>query len=125
MSRWLVDTHAVLWWLDDAPALSPAAREAIAEPSNDVLVSTASLWEIAIKQSLGKLSVPAELPDEIVDAGFRWLPVGPEHGWAARELPFHHRDPFDRLLVAQALEEGIPVITRDERFVAYGVTTRW
>jgi PIN domain nuclease of toxin-antitoxin system len=125
MSRWLVDTHALLWWLDDAPALSQPARETISDPANTVLVSTASLWEIAIKQSLGKLSVPAELPDEIADAGFGWLTVGVEHSWAARELPFHHRDPFDRLLVAQALEEQIPVITRDERFAAYGITTRW
>jgi PIN domain nuclease of toxin-antitoxin system len=125
LSRFLVDTHALLWWLDDAPELPEAARAAIAHPANEPLVSTATLWEIAIKTSLGKLTVPAELPGEIDDAGFTWLPVGAEHSWAARELPFHHRDPFDRLLIAQALEEQLPVVTRDERFSAYGVAVRW
>jgi PIN domain nuclease of toxin-antitoxin system len=125
VSRFLVDTHALLWWLDDAPALSASAREAIADPVSEPLVSTASVWEIAIKRSLGKLTAPAELLEEIVDAGFAWLPVDPEHAWAARELPFHHRDPFDRLLVAQALVERVSVVTRDVRFAAYGVKTRW
>jgi PIN domain nuclease of toxin-antitoxin system len=125
VSRLLVDTHALLWWLDDAPALSAAARAAIAEPANEPLVSTASMWEIAIKRSLGKLTVPEELPDEIDDAGFAWLPVGPEHAWAVRDLELHHRDPFDRVLVAQALVERIPVVTLDERFAAYGVTVHW
>jgi PIN domain nuclease of toxin-antitoxin system len=125
VSRFLVDTHALLWWLDDAPALSASAREAIADPTAEPLVSTASLWEIAIKRTLGNLTVPDELPDEIVDAGFAWLPVEAEHAWAARELPFHHRDPFDRLLAAQALVERVPVVTRDGHFAAYGVKTRW
>ena len=79
MSRLLVDTHALLWWLDDASELSGPARAAIADPAVEPLVSTASLWEIAIKTSLGKLTVPAELPDEIDDAGFTWLPVGADH----------------------------------------------
>jgi PIN domain nuclease of toxin-antitoxin system len=83
------------------------------------------MWEIAVKRSLGKLTVPEELPDEIVDAGFGWLPVAPEHAWAVRGLPLHHRDPFDRLLVAQALAERIPIVTRDERFAGYGVETCW
>jgi PIN domain nuclease of toxin-antitoxin system len=125
VSRLLVDTDALLWWLDDAPELSAVARAAIADPANQPLVSTASVWEIAIKASLGKLTVPPELPDEIDDAGFTWLPVGVEHGWAARELPFHHRDPFDRLLIAQALEEHLPLVTRDPHFAAYGVACRW
>ncbi len=125
MSRLLVDTHTLLWWLDDAPELSHAARSAISDPANEPLVSTASLWEIAIKQSLGKLTVPAELPDEILDAGFDWLPISSEHAWAVSQLPLHHRDPFDRLLIAQALEERIPIVSRDERFTAYGVTIRW
>jgi len=125
VSRLLVDTQALLWWLDDAPALSPVARAAIAEPTNEPLVSTASLWEIAIKRSLGKLTVPEDLPGEIADAGFGWLPIGHEHAWAVRELELHHRDPFDRLLVAQALVERIPVVTRDGRFAAYGVDVRW
>jgi len=123
--RFLVDTHAVLWWLEDAPALSGVARAAIADPANEPLVSAASLWEIAIKRSLGKLSVPEELPDEIVDAGFAWLPVAAAHAWAARDLPPHHRDPFDRILIAQAAHERLPLLTRDERFAAYGVDVRW
>jgi PIN domain nuclease of toxin-antitoxin system len=121
VSRLLVDTRALLWWLDDAPDLSEPARAAISDPANAPLVSTASLWEIAIKRALGKLTAPPELPGEIVDAGFGWLPVDVEHAWAAGGLPPHHRDPFDRLIVAQALEEQIPVITRDPRFAAYGV----
>jgi PIN domain nuclease of toxin-antitoxin system len=125
MSRMLVDTHALLWWLDDAPTLSPAAREAIADPGNEPLVSTASVWEIAIKRSLGKLEAPDDLLAHIGDAGFAWLAVGAEHAWAIRELPPHHRDPFDRLLVTQALVERIPIVTRDERIAAYGVETRW
>jgi PIN domain nuclease of toxin-antitoxin system len=125
VSRLLVDTHTLLWWLDDAPALSPVARAAIAEPANEPLVSTASLWEIAIKRSLGKLTVPEDLPDDIVDAGFGWLPVDSAHAWAVRGLELHHRDPFDRLLVAQALVERIPVVTRDEHFAQYGVDVRW
>jgi PIN domain nuclease of toxin-antitoxin system len=78
----------------------------IADPSNEPLVSTASVWEIAIKRSLGKIEVP-ELPARILDAGFSWLPVGSQHAWAVRDLPLHHRDPFDRLLVTQALVEEI------------------
>jgi PIN domain nuclease of toxin-antitoxin system len=125
MSRMLVDTHALLWWLDDAPTLSPAAREAIADPGNEPLVSTASVWEIAIKRSLGKLEAPDDLLAHIGDAGFAWLAVGAEHAWAIRELPLHHRDPFDRLLVTQALVERIPIVTCDERIATYGVETRW
>ncbi|HWT25615.1 MAG TPA: type II toxin-antitoxin system VapC family toxin [Solirubrobacteraceae bacterium] len=125
MSRLLVDTHAVLWWLADDPALSSGARAAIADPSAEPLVSAASLWEIAVKRSLGKLRVPDDLPDEIAAAGFGRLPVSPEHAWAVRGLPFHHRDPFDRLLVAQAQAERLPVVTADVRFAPYGVETRW
>jgi PIN domain nuclease of toxin-antitoxin system len=94
VSRLLVDTHALLWWLTDDPRLSEKAREALADPANDVLVSTASVWEIAIKRALGKLSAPDDLPDHIEAQGFSWLPVGAEHAWHVRELPPHHRDPF-------------------------------
>jgi PIN domain nuclease of toxin-antitoxin system len=125
VSRFLVETHALLWWLDDAPGLSGRARDAIADPGNDPLVSTATMWEIAIKRSLGKLRVPEDLVDEIDDAGFSWLPVAAEHAWAVSALPPHHRDPFDRLLVAQALGERVPVVTRDPQLAAYGVETWW
>jgi PIN domain nuclease of toxin-antitoxin system len=125
VSRLLVDTHAVLWWLSDDARLSPAAREAIAEPANEPLVSAASIWEIAIKRSLGKLSAPDDLVAHVVNEGFAWLAVKAEHAWEVRTLLPHHRDPFDRMLVAQALVEGVPVVTSDERFARYGVSVRW
>jgi len=125
VSRLLVDTHALLWWLTDDPGLSAAAREALAEPANDVLVSAASIWEIAIKRALGKLTAPDDLPARIEAQGFDWLAVNAEHAWRVRELPAHHRDPFDRLLVAQCLVEQLPIVSADPRFGAYGVDARW
>ena len=125
MSRLLVDTHALLWWLTDDPALSPTAREALADPANEPLVSAASVWEIAIKRSLGKLTAPEDLPERISDEGFSWLAISPAHAWQVRDLPNHHRDPFDRMLIAQALTEHVPVITTDSRFTQYGVEIRW
>ncbi len=121
----LVDTHALLWWLADDPSLSPAAREAIANPTSEPLVSAASVWEIAIKRSLGKLTAPDDLPDRIADEGFTWLPITAQHAWQVRDLPIHHGDPFDRILVAQAVIEGLPVVTTDARFAEYGVDVRW
>ncbi|HWE58978.1 MAG TPA: type II toxin-antitoxin system VapC family toxin [Solirubrobacteraceae bacterium] len=125
MNRVLVDTHALLWWLSDDAALSPPARETLADPASEPLVSAASVWEIAIKRSLGKLTAPDDLPDLIVDEGFSWLPITALHAWHVRGLPMHHRDPFDRLLVAQAITEQLPVITADTRFTGYGVEVRW
>ena len=125
MSRLLVDTHALLWWLADDPSLSPAAREAIADPTNDPLVSAASVWEIAIKRSLGKLTAPDDLPDRVADKGFAWLPISAQHAWRVRDLPKHHGDPFDRTLVAQAVIERLPFVTTDARFAEYGVDVRW
>jgi PIN domain nuclease of toxin-antitoxin system len=125
VSRLLVDTHALLWWLTDDPALSAPARAAIADPANEPLVSTACVWEIAIKRSLGKLSAPDDLPERISDAGFAWLPISAEHAWRVRDLPNHHHDPFDRVLVAQAQIEHVPIITADSQFGEYGVDVRW
>lgn len=125
MSRLLVDTHALLWWLTDDPALSATAREAIADPANEPLVSSASVWEIAIKRSLGKVTAPDDLPEQIAGGGFTWLPVSARHAWQVRDLPPNHRDPFDRLLAAQALTEGVPIITTDAHFTDYGVPLRW
>jgi PIN domain nuclease of toxin-antitoxin system len=121
----LVDTHVLLWWLAGDPSLSAGAEAEIADPENEPLVSVASLWEIAIKRSLGKLTAPDDLPARIVEQGFAWMQVAPEHAWAVRTLPLHHRDPFDRLLVAQATVEGLRVVTADPRFHAYGVETCW
>ncbi len=125
MSRLLVDTHALLWWLTDDAGLSPVAREAIAAPANEPLVSTASVWEIAIKRSLGKLTAPDDLPEAILDGGFAWLQVTAHHAWQVRGLPAHHRDPFDRMLVAQAVAERVPIVTADPQFGAYGVQVLW
>jgi PIN domain nuclease of toxin-antitoxin system len=125
VSRFLVDTQALLWWLDDDPALSSAARAAIADPLNAPLVSAASAWEMAIKRSLGRLRAPDDLLAKVLDAGFEWLAVSAVHAWDVRDLPLHHRDPFDRLIVAQALRERIGIVTRDRRFDAYGVDRLW
>ena len=125
MRRLLLDTHALLWWLTDDPALSTPARDALADPGNELLVSAASIWEVAIKRSLGKLTAPDDLPDRIADQGFSWLAVSAAHAWQVRELPAHHRDPFDRLLIAQALIEGVAIITTDARFNEYGIEVYW
>jgi PIN domain nuclease of toxin-antitoxin system len=125
VSRLLIDTHALLWWLSDDRALSARAREVIGDPGNEPVVSTASLWEIAIKRSLDKLTAPDDLPERIVSGGFGWLPISAHHAWRVGELPMHHRDPFDRLLVAQAQIERLPVVTTDERFGAYSVEILW
>jgi PIN domain nuclease of toxin-antitoxin system len=125
VSRLLVDTHVLLWWLTGDPSLSATARTQIADPQNEPLVSIASLWEIATKRSLGKLTAPDDLPDRIPNEGFSWLSVSASHAWEVRQLPMHHRDPFDRVLVAQALIERLPVVTADPRFQPYGVDVRW
>jgi PIN domain nuclease of toxin-antitoxin system len=125
VTRFLVDTHALLWWLTDDPALSKPARDAIADPAGEPLVSSASVWEIVIKQALGKLTVPDDLLERLPDEGFGWLPVTAAHAWRVRDLPLHHRDPFDRLLAAQALLEHLPVVTTDARFGDYGVASLW
>lgn len=121
----LVDTPALLWWLSDDDALSPAARSVIADPVNEPLVSAASVWEIAIKRALGKLTAPEDLPELVIGEGFSWLPITPSHAWKVRELPAHHRDPFDRVLIAQAITEQLPIVTADTRFNNYGVEVRW
>lgn len=125
MNRLLVDTHALLWWLTDDPALSAAARAAIADPANEPTISAASIWEIAIKQSLGKLTAPDDLTETIVTEGFTLLSINAQHAWRVRGLPHHHRDPFDRLLIAQAMTECMPIITTDTSFDSYDVEVRW
>jgi PIN domain nuclease of toxin-antitoxin system len=116
----LLDAHAVLWWLADDPTLHPAARSAIADPANDVLVSAASIWEIAIKRALGKLDAPTGLAGACDQAGFSVLPITGDDADRAGALPAHHRDPFDRMLVAQADRVGALVVSRDGVFAMYG-----
>jgi len=118
--RLLLDTHALLWWLADE-GLSARARDAIADPDNLVAVSSASAWEISIKKALGKLAAPDDLHEVLRAGGFTALPISVDHAMAAGRLARHHEDPFDRMLIAQALAEGLTVVTRDKRFDAYGV----
>jgi len=118
--RLLLDTHALLWWLADE-GLTPPAQDAIADPANLVVVSAASAWEISIKKALGKLATPDDLEQQVRDGGFSPLPISIAHGVAAGQLPHHHEDPFDRMLIAQALAEGLTIVTRDKRFGDYGV----
>lgn len=117
----LVDAHALLWWLGDDPALNQPARSAIADPANEVLVSAATIWELAIKRAVGKLELADELPDVVQQAGFGGVPVTMDDAWAAAALPPHHRDPFDRMLVAQASRLDAVIVTRDAAISAYEV----
>jgi PIN domain nuclease of toxin-antitoxin system len=119
----LLDTHALLWWLADDPQLTDGARAAIASPRSSVMVSAATAWEIAIKRALGKLSSPADLEAQIRENRFDPLPITVAHALAAGALPRHHQDPFDRMLVAQAMAEGLTIVTRDPRIELYGVPT--
>ena len=118
--RLLLDSHALLWWLDETE-LAAEARDAIAEPDNAVWVSAASVWELAIKASTGKLHLPGDLRQQIEDEGFLELPISAAHGLRAGALPRIHADPFDRMLIAQALIGGLTIVTRDRRFPRYGV----
>ncbi|HEV8432623.1 MAG TPA: type II toxin-antitoxin system VapC family toxin [Thermoanaerobaculia bacterium] len=123
--RLLADTHVLLWSATDPAKLNQQARAAIEDGSNDIRVSTVSVWEIAIKQSLGKLDLPrpAEqwLPDVLRRTGFEVADVTVSAALRVRGMAWHHRDPFDRLLIAHALEEGYTIVTRDDVFEAYGV----
>lgn len=125
----LLDTHAFLWWVDDAPQLSARARQTILRKDMECFVSMATCWELAIKVSLGKLglreSVERFVPEQLAMNGFRLLPFEFRHAARVENLPFHHRDPFDRLLVAQALTEKLTVVTADPAIAAYGVDCLW
>lgn len=117
----LLDTHVFLWWCADNPSLSVGACQAINEGEQDVFVSAATVWEITIKQSLGKLKAPANLTEVLVTNDFLALPISIEHAVSAGELPAHHRDPFDRMLIAQARLEGLTLVTRDANIGKYDV----
>ena len=117
----LLDTHALLWWLADDPSLSDSARSTIADPENTVFLSAVVVWEIRIKQGIGKLELPDNFRQAFDDEQFVDLPVTVVHAHALADLPPLHRDPFDRMLVAQAKVEGMAVVTRDPTIRAYGV----
>jgi PIN domain nuclease of toxin-antitoxin system len=127
--RLLLDTHALLWWLDGDPRLSRKARRAIAELSNTVLVSAASAWEITTKARLGKLPGAADVVSDVAGAvagqGFSSLDITILHAQRAGRLPGDHRDPFDRMLIAQAQLEGLAAVSDDDVFEAYGVERFW
>ena len=127
--RLLLDTHAFLWFLLDDPQLSSTARALVVDPTNDIEVSPATYWEIAIKISLGKYELPEPyglfIEREMATNNFRILPIEPKHTAALINLPFHHRDPFDRLMIAQAIVERIPIATVDVAFDAYPITRLW
>jgi len=127
--RLLLDTHAFLWWVDDASLLSPRARAAIRSAANECLLSLASCWEMAIKQSLGKLKLRPPLgqfiPDQLAANGFSQLAIELSHITRVSALAFHHRDPFDRLLAAQAVEEGLAIVSADPVFGKYGIKRVW
>jgi PIN domain nuclease of toxin-antitoxin system len=123
--RLLLDTQILLWSLDQTHRIPPIARDAIEAPENVVFVSAAVIWEIAIKTSLGRLQIPARdlrrLPGLIEASGFDELPVLARHAAGVHTLPWHHRDPFDRLLIAQARDEGLMLVTADPAIRAYDV----
>lgn len=116
----LLDTHVLLWWLADDPALSDEVKGTL-DREPDVYVSSATVWEVAIKQAIGKISQPAGLLEIIRGSGFRELPIRFEHAIAAGKLPLLHRDPFDRMLVAQALCEELTLVTRNAQCQKYDV----
>ena len=127
--RYLLDTHALLWWLFDDPKLSTPAREVITEPENEILVSAASAWEISTKHRVGKLpeagDIVQQLPMYIRRARFTVLGISVDHALLAGSLPGPHRDPFDRMLIAQAKSQNISLVTIDPVFRDYGVAVLW
>ena len=118
--RLLLDTHILLWWLADSPSLSDRARELIADPDNAVFVSAVSLWEIWLKHSLGKLQLPSDFEERLAGESFESLPLLADHTREVATIPWHHRDPFDRMLIAQARAANLTFVTADETASHYG-----
>jgi PIN domain nuclease of toxin-antitoxin system len=127
--RVLLDTHVLLWWLSGEEALSAAARSAIADADNETFVSAASAWEISIKYKQGRLPTAAnfvaDLDEAIAHHGFSAVPITVRHGNRAGALPLHHKDPFDRMLIAQALAESLTLVSNERLFDNYGVARLW
>ena len=123
MQRLLLDTHVYLWSLSNVSELSEDTRAAIADPRNDVFVSAITGWEISVKRAKGRIRAPDNLAALVDERGFTHLPLTFHHAEQAGNLPMHHRDPFDRFLIAQAQAEGLVLVTRDARIPLYGVRT--
>lgn len=127
--KYLLDTHALLWWLYDDPRVSKTARGLISDPTNTVLVSNASAWEIATKYRLGKLPSAAELVRDMErwlrEAGFVELPINIAHARRAGSWPQPHRDPFDRMIAAQSSIEGLTTLTKDPELSGFGIQVLW
>jgi len=126
----LLDTHAFLWFCQNDPSLSSAARALIEDPTNQKRLSMASCWEVAVKAGLKKLDLGGEpsrtyLTNALAATKFNVLPISLEHATAVEGLPHHHRDPFDRLVIAQAICENVPIVSADAAFDAYPVTRLW
>ena len=123
--RLLLDTHAFILWVSEGPNLGRRAHAAIHDTTNEILLSIASLWETTIKRANGKLDFPVDFETSINDEGFRILPITYRHLRALETLPRLHRDPFDRMIIAQAIADDLTLATRDARLSAYGVATLW
>jgi|SRR5215469_6081380 len=123
--RLLLDTNAFLWWRDASPRLPGRVRNQIGDPENEILVSIVSFWEIAIKCGLGKLHFLDDFEAVMAEEEFDLLGINYAHLRSLDYLPLHHRDPFDRLLIAQSIAENLPVATDDKVFANYSVTTYW
>jgi PIN domain nuclease of toxin-antitoxin system len=127
--KYLLDTHTFLWFINGDKALSATAQSLIEDPSNEIFLSIASIWEMAIKVSLGKLTMPQPFTEfvlkEMQENNINLINISPEHAGFVATLPFHHRDPFDRLIIAQALSEKIAIIGSDTIFDSYSVDRKW
>jgi len=127
--RLLIDAHALIWYVDQDYLLSPNARAAITDPTNDLFLSAGTIWEIAIKVGLGKLTLSQPyrqwINKAMADLSLVVLPITIDHAEIQAGLPHHHRDPFDRLLVAQSQVESMPVVSADAQFDSYGITRVW
>lgn len=122
----LLDTHLVLWWMSgEAGRISKKALAALGSEGFDPVVSAVTMWEVAIKRRLGKLDAPADLLPQLERAGVELLPVTARHADLVGSLPLHHRDPFDRLLVAQATLEGLPLVSSDKSLRRYEIEILW
>lgn len=121
MKHLLLDTHVFLWWLMDDPALQITTKTAISNPGNQVYISAATVWELSIKQALGKVQAPDDLSAVVQEERFFELPITLSHAQQAGRLPRYHKDPFDRMLIAQAQAEGLLLVTHDPQIVQYSV----